>query len=223
MNRLSVRQLETLDREPEQYYSRHVVETTVPHLSSAASERGQRFHQLMQQQYLGLPIAALLKDDSELARYWQAFQTFPPPLLPGAEQRAEWPIAIGQPPFQLYGVVDLWVETTDSIQIVDWKTYRRVPQSFALEHHWQTRLYCYLAQTLYPQHQIEMLYWFTEAPQQPIRIRHTVQRQNAIQQRLTVLLAQLATWQASGIYPQPATLVTQASFDWASVEPLTPP
>lgn len=223
MQRLSVRQLETLDREPEQYYSRHVIETTVPHLSSAARERGQRFHQLMQQQYLGLPIAALLDDDPELSRYWQAFQTFPPPLLPDAEQRAEWPIAIAWPPFQLYGVVDLWVETADSIQIVDWKTYRHVPQSLALEHHWQTRLYCYLAQALYPQHQIEMLYWFTEAPQQPIRIRHTAQRQQAIQQRLGVLLEQLATWQSSGSYPQPAASLMPASFDWASVEPLTPP
>lgn len=223
MQRLSMRQLETLDREPEQYYRRHVAEMAIPPLSTAASERGQRFHHVMQQQYLGLPIAELLQAEPELSRYWQAFQTFPPPLLPESLQRAEWPIAIAWPPFQLYGVVDLWVETADSIQLVDWKTYRRVPQSVALEHHWQTRLYCYLAQTLYPQHQIEMLYWFTEAPQQPLRLRHTAQRHRAIQQRLTVLLEQLAHWQARGAYPQPAVPLTQASLDWAQIEPLTPP
>ncbi len=221
MNRLSAGQLETLDREPEQYYCRHVAETAIPRLGSAAREQGQRFHRLMQQQYLGLPIAAVLEDEPELARYWQAFQTFPPPLLPEAQQRAEWPIAIAKPPFQLYGVVDLWLETADSIQIVDWKTYRRLPHAFALEHHWQTRLYCYLAQTLYPEHQIEMLYWFTEAPQQPIRIRHTAPRHQAIQARLTVLLAQLAQWQAHDTYPQPTAPPT--GFDWAAVAPLAPP
>ena len=166
--RITQSHLRLLDSEPHRFQRLYADGLELPSVArnSAAIERGKQFHQVLQQQSLGLPIAPLVEADPDLKRYFQAFQTSPPPLLDGTRS-AEYPLALPWGDFQLYGIVDLLVESNDRAQIVDWKTYWRSRSFSELVDDWQTRLYLFLlaeARSYVPE-QISMLYWFAEDPQ----------------------------------------------------------
>lgn len=131
---------------------------------------GSRFHRLMQQQALELPVDVLSAADAEMAASLSA-------LLSALGQAA--PKAFAHSPFSqsehrrthefngylLTVIYDLVIIAAGKGQIFDWKTYHQPQQKAWLEKDWQTRLYPYvLCETsdLSPE-DISMTYWFVRS------------------------------------------------------------
>lgn len=125
---------------------------------------GNRFHLLMQQRELGLPIEALVQADTKLQRWFDTFSQTPPQMLPG-ERQSEHRRTLCWQNYLLIGVYDLLILGEQQAQILDWKTYPRPQNQQWLKQNWQTRLYPYiLAETShYLPEQIYMTYWFAES------------------------------------------------------------
>ena len=205
--RITQSHLKVLAADPQRFKRLYVDEVELPTVvgNAAAIERGKQFHQLVQQQALGLPIASLVEADPKLKQYLRAFQTAPPPLLNGNLQ-SEYPLALSLQNFQLYGIVDLLVETPERAQIVDWKTYWRSRSYDELATNWQTRLYlCLLAETRgYPPDRLSMTYWFAEDPQQWVEVVYDTDTHTHTLQEISTLLKSLETWLATEFPSSPA-------------------
>lgn len=161
---------------------------------------GSRFHLLMQQRELNLPITSLLASDSELDAAFQALIQTAPELREtdtALWREAEHLRTIGYRNFVLTVIYDLLVVNTDRAIIFDWKTYRQPQKANQLAQNWQSRLYLYvLAETSeYSPEQIQMTYWFVRAgkPQKVTLNYDRAQHQNT-ERELDFLLSQLETW-----------------------------
>jgi hypothetical protein len=121
---------------------------------------GKQFHQLMQQEWLGLDISPLLVGSPVLARRFQAYRDHPPVLIQG-QALTEHRRTVLTSGFLLVGVYDLLILGDNQAQIVDWKSYAQ-PRQGDLQETWQSRLYPYLLarSSGYSPEQISMTYWF---------------------------------------------------------------
>ncbi|MEO0834658.1 MAG: PD-(D/E)XK nuclease family protein [Cyanobacteria bacterium J06642_3] len=160
---------------------------------------GSRFHLLMQQRELTLPIESLLATDSELDRSLKALVEAAPELEPNPNiwREAEHSRTLTIDNFLFTVIFDLLIAQTDQAIILDWKTYRQPISSKKLQQNWQTRLYLYvLAETSeYKPEQIQMTYWFVKsgAPKK-ITIKYNAKKHQQTAQELKTLLANLKTW-----------------------------
>ena len=133
---------------------------------------GSRFHLLMQQRELGLPIEPLLQKDQELERSLQALLQAAPNILDRSNNQwreAEHSRTLNFGNYLLTVIYDLLVADDHKAQIIDWKTYLKPPNKSNLARNWQTRLYLYtLVETSeYLPEQISMTYWFVKLPNKP--------------------------------------------------------
>ncbi|MFO3795845.1 MAG: PD-(D/E)XK nuclease family protein [Anaerolineales bacterium] len=153
------------------------------------AEEGMRFHRLVQQYYLGLPEAALarLATTPNLRRWWQNFikSTTRPPRS-ASETHLLTEATLSHPlhaEARLIARFDLTlIIPHERLLIVDWKTSLKRPSRLRLESRMQTRLYRFLlvaagkvwnnGHPLSP-NQVEMIYWFPEYPQEPIRFTYS--------------------------------------------------
>ncbi|WP_017327125.1 PD-(D/E)XK nuclease family protein [Synechococcus sp. PCC 7336] len=229
--RITQTHLRVLDKEPHRFRRLFLDGLALPNLprNPEAIERGQQFHQLMQQQALALPIDALVAADRDLKRYFDAYERHPPPSIEG-DRQAEYPLAIAMRGFQLFGVVDLLVTNRDRAQIVDWKTYRRPRELRELEFDWQTRLYLFLlAETHgYSPAMLSMTYWFAEAPDRPVTLHYDRATHQANRQILARLLGQLEDWLTHNSFPDGSEFQREIAgaarqLDVADIPPLPLP
>lgn len=162
-------------------------------------EWGSRFHLLMQQRELILPIESLLATNTELNSSLQALIQAAPELEPQPNiwREAEHCRTLSMGNFLFTVIYDLLIAKANQATILDWKTYRQPPKSKNLALNWQTRLYLYvLAETSeYKPEQIQMTYWFVKsgAPKS-ITFSYEMQQHQQTAQELTILLANLETW-----------------------------
>jgi CRISPR/Cas system-associated exonuclease Cas4 (RecB family) len=141
-------------------------------------EKGAEFHQLIHQYELGVDPEKLSAaiGDYDLRRWWMSFLEKGPKDLPD----------LHHPEIVLSGAVEahrviakydlLAVEPGERGVIVDWKTYHRRPSRPWLEGRLQTRVYPYLLVRAgshlngglpFEPARVEMVYWFTNFPEQP--------------------------------------------------------
>ena len=130
----------------------------------AAQQWGDRFHLLMQQRELGLPIEPVLAEDAELQGAVAALIQAAPALFEPTEifRQSEHSRSLRVHGYWFTVVYDLLRLWADRGEIVDWKTYRQPRPPDRLAEDWQTRLYCYLlveTTDLAPE-QVTMVYWF---------------------------------------------------------------
>ena len=139
---------------PRRFELRHIKRLRYPALEAepalrfeARTRQGARFHKLVQQHLLGVPadlLARSLDDDEEVARWWANFRATGLSDLP-AERHAEISLAATLGGRRLIAKYDLIaLEPGGAAVIVDWKTWRRVPQRQRLAGRMQTILYRYL-------------------------------------------------------------------------------
>ena len=133
---------------------------------------GSRFHLLMQQRELGLPIASLLKEETELNRSLKALIQAAPELFINDlshVREAEHSRTLSFGNYLLTVIYDLLIAEENQAKIIDWKTYLQPQNKNKLARNWQTRLYLYvLAETSeYLPEQISMTYWFVKLPKKP--------------------------------------------------------
>jgi hypothetical protein len=162
---------------------------------------GSRFHLLMQQRELGLPIELLLQEDLELDRSLKALIQAAPELLNNNDKQkrsAEHSLTLSFGNYLLTVVYDLLIAEELQAQIIDWKTYLKPQKRNQLARNWQTRLYLYiLAKTTdYLPEQISMTYWFVRLPNklQSQTFTYNEQLHRQTEADLAKLLAQLDLW-----------------------------
>jgi hypothetical protein len=169
---------------------------------------GSRFHLLMQQQAMGLPIQNFLAEDAQLNSWMTAFAHAAPDILaPASEEeifresehsRTLQILTKSGQDFLFTVIYDLMIADRQFVQILDWKTYPQPPNPQNLANNWQTKLYMYvLAETSeYTPENISMTYWFVQSPEQPMSIKFAYDRiqHNKIAAELNTLLSNLTTW-----------------------------
>jgi hypothetical protein len=209
--RLSQTQLNLLETCPRKFQHIYIDQlgATLPLEQQARLHWGSRFHLLMQQIDLGLPIAPFTSVDLELGQCVEAFlQTVPDLFEPqqGVRRQSEHRRTLEFQGYLLTVVYDLLVLDQQSAQIIDWKTYPRPQQSRWLAQDWQTRLYPFvLAETsAYEPEQISMTYWFvqggdrqpspSQAQPQKLEFRYSSTLHGQIRRDLTQRLQQLDLW-----------------------------
>lgn len=167
---LSQGHLNLLDACPRKFQHRYLdrFETSASLDNQSHQQLGSQFHQLMQQQALGLDIEPLLATDARLQAWFNAFVQTPPTMITG-EQESEHQRLCWQDGYVLVAIYDLLIQNPEQAQILDWKTYALPKRADRLRNHWQTKLYLYLlAETSdYRPEQLSMTYWFAEASTQP--------------------------------------------------------
>ncbi|BAZ45329.1 hypothetical protein NIES4102_23500 [Chondrocystis sp. NIES-4102] len=161
---------------------------------------GSRFHLLMQQRELTLPIASLLETDSELDRSFKGLIEASPYLLEQNNdlwREAEHYRTLIKDQFLFTVIYDLLILKQEQAIILDWKTYSQPVKLRDLANNWQTRLYLYvLANTSdYSPEQIQMTYWFVKADKPQSRtINYTQAKHRQTEKDLNHLLSNLITY-----------------------------
>lgn len=175
---------------------------------------GSRFHLLMQQREMGLPIASLLEADTQLQSWMSGFSNAAPEILTPSDSQtfreSEHYRTLQVNNYLLTVVYDLLIADNQQAQILDWKTYHQPPSKGTLQQNWQTRLYLYvLAETsAYLPENISMTYWFVQSEGEPQKIKfnydYTQHQQTA--KELNYLLNKLTNWlesyQKNQLFPQ---------------------
>ena len=162
---------------------------------------GSRFHLLMQQRELGLPIESLLQKDYELDRSLQALLQAAPNILELNDNQwreAEHTRTVNFGNYLLTVIYDLLVADDHQAQIIDWKTYLKPQNKNKLARNWQTRLYLYtLVETSqYLPEQVSMTYWFVKLPNKPESqtFSYDSQQHQQTTEDLNNLLTNLNSW-----------------------------
>ena len=161
---------------------------------------GSRFHLLMQQRELNLPIEPFLANDSELNASIKDLIEVVPELIesnPSIWREAEHYRTLGYDNFVLTVIYDLLVAQKNKATILDWKTYRQPQKRNRLASNWQTRLYMYvLAETSeYIPEQIQMIYWFVKSGKPTnVTFNYSKTLHQQTERDLSDLLTRLEIW-----------------------------
>ena len=162
---------------------------------------GSRFHLLMQQRELGLPIESWLQEDDELVQAIASLLGAAPNILqphPESFRDAEHCRTLKERGYLLTVIYDLLITNSSQAQIIDWKTYFQPRNKAKLATNWQTRLYLYILgeTSSYVPEQISMTYWFVKLPHKPQSLTFTYNSKQHEQTRqdLSQLLTKLDGW-----------------------------
>ena len=172
---------------------------------------GSRFHQVMQQRELGLPVKSLVQQYPQILEWVTALDKAAPeifspeawgsptsaPTIESFRQAEHWR-TLHFKDYAFAVVYDLLIADEKSAAILDWKTYPRPQNRKWVAQNWQSRLYPFvLAETSnYLPEMISMTYWFVESKGQPTEPERLIfsynERQHQQTKRdLTRLLARL--------------------------------
>lgn len=181
---------------------------------------GAAFHRLVQRAEIGMDptiLAADLTDplDMWFAAYCQARPDDLPTTVVEVEHTLSTRLATHDSPdtptFRLAALYDLLaVEPGERAVIVDWKTSRRRPDPIHVRQRLQTRVYPFLLVEasrdlpwgpLRPD-QVEMRYWFTAAPHQPIVFAYDAAQHADNAEYVRRLIYEIATAQSDEDFPK---------------------
>jgi hypothetical protein len=166
-------------------------------------EKGQIFHRLVHQKWLGLPTEKLtrLANASDLELWWENFQNYnfnlgSFRLHPELDLTAQ----IGN--HRLTAKYDLVAVSREKILIFDWKTYQKRPREEWLARRIQTRVYCALMirsgaflnnnDPVEPDN-VEMIYWLANFPNQPVNLPYSNLRSRSDWQYFNQVIARMET------------------------------
>lgn len=158
---------------------------------------GDEFHRLVERHYLGLDV---MPPPGLLSEWWRAFEAHPPQDMPDAIRKPEAPYSIPFSTRRLVAKYDLLViEPGKRIVIIDWKTARHRPSRKTLEARLQTAVYRYVAVealahdfgSTVPPSAVQLIYWFTTAPEKPERFGYDAAQHAAAGHYLRDLVAKI--------------------------------
>lgn len=204
MIHLSQGQLTLLETCPRKFQYIFLDQLGFPIVSEQRLHWGDRFHRLMQQREMGLPVQNLVPFDQPVQQSVEAFVAAVPEVFlvrSNAVRQSEHRRTFQFQNYLLTVIYDLVILDEQQAQILDWKTYPRPQQSHRLAQSWQTRLYPFvLAETSrYAPEQISMTYWFIQAEQESPRpesckFTYDAAQHQQTKQALAALLDQLTEW-----------------------------
>ncbi len=184
----------------------------VPQQRSAV-EQGQKFHQLLERFFLGLPISDLDIADRQLQLWWRRFEENLLPLPPGrALPELRLTVPVGR--HFLTGRFDLVIIRNEkeqpAVHIYDWKTSRPRPAE-ELREEWQSKLYlAMLAEskgaliegngTLIPE-QIKLTYWYVTDPHTPRTITYSREQHEQNWEEIQTVVTDIHSCVQKGLWP----------------------
>lgn len=196
---------------PRRFYLRYVLRVAWPAVAAEpveAYERHQQlgltFHRMVQQHLVGIPEARLtpLAADPDLERWWRNYCVYrPAEMLPDTARYPEVTLTAAVTERRLLAKYDLIVVQPGSRAVIfDWKTSPKRSKPLTLKARLQTRVYRYLlaragahlngGQPFDPA-QIEMVYWFAEHPEAPVRLPYDAAHYHDDEVYLTGLIEQI--------------------------------
>ena len=193
--RISQGQLNIIERCPRQFQHTYLEQLASPANPEQQEKQnlGSRFHLLMQQREMGLPIDTLLQEDEDMQQWMAAFaQAAPEIVYPSLDEQtfrdSEHYRTLQVENYLLTVVYDLLIADADHAQILDWKTYPKPPTKRQLQNNWQTRLYLYvLAETSeYLPENISMTYWFVQSEAKSKNIKNIKFNYTSLQHEQTI-------------------------------------
>lgn len=222
--RLSQGQLNLLERCPRQFQHTYLEQLASPSNPEQQERQtwGSRFHLLMQQRELGLPIYSLVQEDPQLQRWMSAFASAAPEILSPHTHDPQFRESEHCRTLQVQGylltvIYDMLIADDAKAQILDWKTYPKPQNKRKLEQNWQTRLYLYvLAETSdYLPEQISMSYWFVQSEDKPqsLKFTYNANQHQKTEQKLNRLLSKLTGWLQRYEQGEPFPQVVDGSKD----------
>ncbi|MEA5570881.1 PD-(D/E)XK nuclease family protein [Calothrix sp. UHCC 0171] len=214
--RIAQGQLNILEKCPRQFQHTYLEQLYSPADPKHEEKQllGSRFHLLMQQREMGLPIDNFLSADAQLQAWIMGIAEVAPEILELANtdifRESEQYRTLQVQDYLLTVVYDLLLADNNQAQILDWKTYPKPQNQTFLERNWQTRLYLYvLAETSqYAPENISMTYWFVQPEGKPknIKFSYSTAQHEQIKKRLNQLLNKFSQWltqyYAGGEFPQ---------------------
>lgn len=195
---------------PRRFQLRHILGVRWPATDTEPSDwerraqQGAAFHRLVQQHLVGIPVKALEEtiSDPELHEWWQAYLRMPPSGLPTAVRRSELYLSTPLIGYRLMARYDLLtIDPGRQAVIVDWKTSQSRPKRDWLEKRWQTRVYRYVLvqagaqcndEAALDATQVELVYWFTNSPQQVERFPYNNSQYSEDRLALEAAVAEIA-------------------------------
>lgn len=197
---ISQGQLNLLETCPRKFQHVYFDQLAVP-VSIEQQERlswGSRFHLVMQQRELGLPVESLVEGDAQLQHWVNALVDAATDVLtpqPHTFRDAEHCRTLNFQGYLLTVIYDLLIEDENTAQILDWKTYPQPKDRMRLAKDWQTRLYMFVfAETSdYVPEQISMNYWFVKSQPCPksLKFSYSEAQHEKTREDLSKLLHQL--------------------------------
>lgn len=170
----------------------------------AHQERGDQFHRLVHQHLTGIDadIVARQINDEQVQTWWENYLAHGLTDVP-PQRYAEVSLAAPLGDYRLVAKYDLIAaQPGERIVIVDWKTAQHPPQPHTLENRMQTVVYRYLlveagayyngGQPVAPE-QVEMIYWFANAPTQPVRLPYSSAQHQTDAAHLAAMVREIAT------------------------------
>lgn len=179
---------------PRRFQLRYIEHLSYPAIESEPTlenekhqQEGEYFHRLVQQYLIGIPSEQIgkLANTANLQRWWENFLTSKD--LTGLRNLSgltlpEATLSAPLGKYRLLAKYDLIAIENGKATIYDWKTYRKRPRNEFLSARMQTRVYRALlvhagahlnnGQPFAPE-QIEMVYWFSDFPNEPARFVYT--------------------------------------------------
>ncbi len=178
--------------------------------------RGSAFHQVLQRAETGLDLDLLAErlDDPELSRWFDAYRRHRPERLPTQHREVErilsTPFGSEDGAYRLAAKYDLIAADKDGrVVIVDWKTNRRPEPRDLLQRRLQTIVYPFVlveASDGLPwgpvePEQVEMRYWFAEAPESPQIFHYSADQHAANRTQLQALVHEILRGDSEADFP----------------------
>lgn len=205
--RISQGQLNLLKTCPRKYQHTYIDKLTAPPHPKQQEHLifGSRFHLLMQQRELGLPIESILAKDDKLSQCFNVFNDKKSDVFQLESDNNIWREAehnriLNFQGYLLTVVYDLLIAEENQAQIIDWKTYPVPEKPEKLKENWQTRLYPFVLveTTNYLPEHISMTYCFVQSSdtgEKPsIKFNYSQVEHEKNKQDLTQILNQLSIW-----------------------------
>lgn len=205
--RLSQQQLNLLTSCPKKFQNLYLDNLSSPttYEEQESLTWGSRFHLLMQQRELGLPIQPLVEENWEMEQCLNSFIETASEIFPNSKndevfRQAEHTRSLTFQGYMLTVIYDLLILDRYKAQILDWKTYSRRQKKSDLAKNWQTRLYLFLMveTSNYLPEEVSMTYWFVrplekELPEN-LKFSYNQHRHEQTRQDLSQILSLLTFW-----------------------------
>jgi CRISPR/Cas system-associated exonuclease Cas4 (RecB family) len=166
-------------------------------------EQGQLFHKMVHQSLLGIPQEQILQSisDPDLLSWWINFQNSGILVDSPANQYVEYTLSAPMTGSRILAKYDLLaLEPGKRLVIYDWKTSRKRSSQQFLHDRIQSKVYpCILMLAgsklnggipPFPT-QVELIYWFTDYPEKPVRLTYSNEQYQEDTEFLTSLIREI--------------------------------
>lgn len=164
-----------------------------------ARNLGNRFHQMLNRHFLGLPVTAGEAIEPELDRWWKLFLEWEP-TLPDGSRYPEFTLTIPVGEHFVVGRLDLLIIAEGQARIFDWKTGAR-PRS--LKQLWgdlQTHLYLtivvegaeVIGESLNPD-DVSLTYWYSGDRPKTVNLRYDATKHRHFWYEIQEVVSQIDT------------------------------